>query len=182
MENISLPETTSLWNRFIKVRRALYIALTEKSIPDVNRDITTFSWNGYDSGIHDHNGSLKGTIHDIELNLEIEGTTVDNQPKFETDPEGDWNTVPDIRLSGIFVSADGRDGFLDIYFKNGKTDYEAYWLTYKKTHYQLEQVVNQDGQVFDAKMLPIDRRNQITIPGTNVSLNRILRKEDNPIV
>lgn len=180
MERTS-PKEQVLWNRFAKVRRAIHSTLTEKTTINFNREFNTFSWSGVDTGIHDHKGHLHGTVRGIGLNINIKGVTVEDNPKYEIDSEDNWilthKTEHHLLLSGGFTSADGKDGLIDIQIMNGRTYYEAYWLTYLKTQYQLEQVINPEHQVFDATKLPSNRRGEIEIPGAKITLKKIIRKQ-----
>ena len=179
MERTSSKEEI-LWNRFTKVRRAIHSALTEQTTTEFNREFNTFSWSGYDAGIHDHKGHLQGNIRGIELDINIKGATVEDNPKYETGSEDNWilthNTEHHLFLSGKFTSADGRDGLIDIEIRNGHTHYEAYWLTYLETKYQLEQIINPEGKVFDATKLLSNRKGEIAIPGTKITLKSLLKK------
>lgn len=184
------PETTELWKRFLRVQQAVARSLSGNPIPEINRKFSTFSWSGYDAGIHDHNGTIKGTVYNIYLDLKIQGTsvdnqpgpeidshkgtTIDNQPRLEIDSQKNWKpthkTEHDINISGGFTSADGREGVLEIQLKDGKPHFEAYWLSCLQDHFQLEQVINPQGNVFDVNKLPLNHANQAIIPGTNLTL------------
>lgn len=181
MERDASIEVTNLWNRFKKVRRAIHGGITGKANPDISRDLSTFSWSGADSGIHDHSGRLNGIVQGIELDLSIKGVTIDDNPEFEIDADGEWKlthkTKHDVTMSGRYIFSDGHDGLLDIHFKDGKTYYEAYWLDYLNTHYQLEQIITPGGRVIDATKLQEKRRNEVEIPGTNIPLKRLIKKK-----
>jgi len=173
-------EEEILWNRFAKIRRSVQIALIQKQKPDFERELSTRSWSGVDKGIHDHRGSSKGTSQGILLDIRIEGTTVENNPEYAIDNRGEWHLVhknkQHISIKGDYVCPDDMDGKFDFRLKDGVIHTEAYWLICMKTHYRLEQVINPEGKVFNAIRLPDDRRNQVTIPGSDVTIPRAISK------
>ncbi len=169
-----------LWNRFVKVRRSVQAALIQKQKPDFERELSTRSWSGVDAGIHDHKGSFNGTSSGILLNFKIEGTTVENNPEYIIDDNGEWHLIHKnkqyLSIKGNYVCPDGMDGKFDFRLNNWVVHTEAYWLTCMNTHYRLEQVVGPEGAVFNATRLPDDGRNQVTVPGTNVTIPRAINK------
>jgi len=82
-------ETSQLWPRFTKVFNAIARAFGEQPPPQgINRQFSTFNWNGVDEGIHDHNGLISGRINGIELQIKLKGTTIDDQQQY--DPHLKW--------------------------------------------------------------------------------------------
>ena len=167
-----------LWNRFVKVRRSVLVAIVQDQNLDIERDVSTFSWTGVDAGIHDHTGSLRGESRGISLDLRIEGTSVEDNPEVKIGEDDKWRLThknqQHISVDGSFVSQDGMGGRVSFHFEDGSTKAEAYWLSYLDRGYRLEQVVNPAGDVFDASKLRGDRWGEVKIPGTDVSLQRLL--------
>lgn len=170
-------ETTELWPRFIKVKRAILTALSSQT-PQAQRELSTFSWSGADDGIHDHKGRVEDTVNGIRLDIDIKGTTVDDQQRFEVDDDGQWKLVHSrehyMEIQGSYVSPDGRQGAVRFQIGNAETPYEAYWLQVADGRLRLEQVVH-DKDVFDADHL-INGRDQVTIPGTRIELPRFIER------
>ena len=168
-------ETIELWPRFRKVKNAVLTVLTSQQ-PQTSRELNTFSWSGSDSGIHDHRGQVKGAIRGIELALNIEGTTVDNQTQVVIGDNGQWkiahSKVQRVGIYGTFTSADGRKGAVKLQIGNVETPYEAYWLQFVDGRLRLEQVVH-DKDVFDANSLD-NEKDQVNIPGTRIDVPRFI--------
>ena len=172
----NMPETSTLWKRFEKVRRATIYALTKKLVPGLHREFNTFDWGGYDAGIHDHKGKIEGEIFGLNLNLKLQGTTIDHQPRVEADSNGQLKTVQKIdrnlEITGNYTSVDGRKGAIEILLKDNKISYQAYYLMDLNNHFELEQVVNSDGQVFDVDKLTTNNMGEVNIPGTGTRVEK----------
>ena len=173
---LSVPkETAELWPRFIKVKGAILTALTSQT-SQTRRKLDTFSWSGVDSGIHDHRGQVKGVINGIELELDIEGTTVDDQAQVVVDKDGQWEIVHSkaqyMEVYGTFTSADRRRGAVKIEIGNADTPFEAYWLQIADGRLRLEQVVH-GKDVFDTESFG-DGKDQVNIPGTRIVIPRFI--------
>ncbi|PIS09597.1 hypothetical protein COT75_00110 [Candidatus Beckwithbacteria bacterium CG10_big_fil_rev_8_21_14_0_10_34_10] len=168
-------ETAELWPRFEKVRHAILIALTSEK-PQAQRELSTFSWSGVDEGIHDHNGHIEGTVNGIKLDIDIKGTTVDDQPRYVVDSNGQWRLVHSsehfMEIHGSYTSADGRKGAVRFQVGNAGTPFEAYWLEVADGRLRLEQVAH-NKDVFVADSL-VNKRDQVTIPGTRIELPRFI--------
>jgi hypothetical protein len=173
--NPDLAKNQKFWGRFIKVRQIIANSLLSDPTPGLIKNFDSFSWSGVDTGIHDHKGSMRGIINDIKINVSLKGTTVDNQPEYEKDSNGNWkiNTHKETKafIAGNFVSADGYEGAIEIVFKNGKSYYEAYWLFCIDGYLRLEQVIDPNGNVFDAKELKLDNQGKAKIPDTDQSVD-----------
>ena len=169
-------ETSQLWPRFTKAFDAIARAFGEQPPPQgINREFTTFDWNGVDEGIHDHNGFINGRINGIDLQIKLKGTTIDDQQQYAILPDGKWQLQHSreryVFFKGTFVSADGRKGAVEMQHKNDTWLYKAFWLETRNGFLQLEQVVGPDGVIYDAGKLEQDKK-EVTIPGTRTSVTR----------
>lgn len=170
-------ETTQLWPRFTKVFDAIARAFGEQPPPPgINREFSTFDWNGADEGIHDHNGFISGRINGIELQIKLKGTTIDDQQKYAILPDGRWQLQHSkeryVDFKGTFVSADGRKGAVEMQHMNDAWQYKAFWLETRNGILQLEQVVGPDGAIYDAGKLEQDKK-EVIIPGTHTTVTRL---------
>lgn len=168
-------ELAELWPRFGKVRCAILTTLTSQR-PQAQRELNTFDWSGADDGIHDHNGHIKGTVNGIKLDINIKGTTVDDQINYVVDGNGQWRPIHSrdhyMEIHGSYVSADGRKGAVRFQIGNAETPYEAYWLQIADGRLRLEQVVH-DKDVFDANSL-VNGKSQVNIPETRIEVPRFI--------
>lgn len=162
---VTIDKSITLWPRFEKVHEAVVNSLANKPTSGIYREFNTFSWSGYDAGIHDHTGNVEGNINGIELEFKISGTTIDNQPHMKQQY---------LAISGTFTSLDGLKGVLQMLLENDKLSYEAYWLQVHNGFLRLEQVVSPEGLIFDANKLNPQKEN-VAVPGTRIVLNRFLR-------
>jgi hypothetical protein len=170
-------ETSQLWPRFTKVFDAIACSFGNQPTPlGIKRESSTFSWNGVDQGIHDHSGFITGRTNDIELQISLKGTTIDDQQKYVIDPDGSWRLVHAresyITIQGTFVSADGQNGAVEMQLENGVCQYKAFWLQAQNGILRLEQVVGQDGKIYDAEKLEPGKR-EVSIPGSGKTVTRL---------
>jgi hypothetical protein len=171
---VTVDTETTLWPRFKKVREAIASALITQQEPQVERKLETFHWSGYDHGIHDHKGEVKGTVKGITLDIDIKGTTVEGQARVVVDKSGEWKiehvTEHNLEISGDYVSPDGKKGSVRILInKNLWT--EAYWLQIYDGSFRLEQVVNSQGEIYDVQKLD-SGNDEVVIPKTNFRFPR----------
>lgn len=175
---VSIEEPLSIWPRFRKVREAIKTSFSQKAPVGIKRYFRSFSWPGDDSGIHDHTGRVEGEVNDIKLDFSIKGVTADNT-KYVTGPNGEWklqhNKNQDFKIKGNFISEDGRNGAFEFILQNKKSIIEGYWLQISGGLLRLEQVVNPEGQIYDANKLESYRRDWVIVPGTRHDLWRFLQ-------
>lgn len=170
----------NLWGRFNKVRQVIIDSLLANQSSEITREFNTFSWTGYDEGIHDHSGSLNGTAHNIRISMQIKGTTIE-QEKLNEEFRLNKQTHTQIKISGNFVSVDGKEGAIEMALENGAFSYEAYWLSCLDGYLRLEQIVDSHGEVFDINNLSLDYQRKAIIPGTRHSLTTQKEKTINII-
>lgn len=184
----NIPEGDShLWNRFRKVRDALFSSLNPQNTAGIQKKFNSFSWTGEDEGIQDHNGNIQGIINGITVDLQIKGISFTQHSEFVPDAKGkirrECSKVHHIKVKGRFISPDGMQGAVICAYKNKTTktksittvEYEAYWLQTSDGNLRLEQVVNPEGKVFDTE--EIDPQNEeIYIPGIERKIPRLWEK------
>lgn len=177
---VTSEESLSIWPRFRKVREAVKVSLSQREPVGVKRDFNSFDWSGHDSGIHDHKGKIEGEVNGIKLNFTIKGVTVDHNPKYVINSTGELilehRKEQYFDLIGKFISVDGRNGEFNITFQNKKPIIEGYWLQIGNGLLRLEQVINPEGQIFDANTLEDSyRKDVVKVPGTRTELNRFIQ-------
>jgi len=171
-------ETSILWPRFTKVFEAIASSIESQLPVGIYREFRQMDWHGADEGIHDHNGFIRGQTNGIELSLNINGVTIDDQTRYEIGQNGKWHLIHMreryIDIKGAFVCADRRRGAVEMQHEANKWNYMAFWLEEKNTILQLEQIVSTDGVVFEARKLDVNK-SRVTIPGTRITLDRFVR-------
>lgn len=167
-----VPEASRLSNRFLRVQMAAK-RLLQKDARDSGK-IFKIDWTGYDAGVHDAWGELEGRVGGVGVNMKMKATRVDSNPQI-VDEGGKWNIVDGgpsehLRVSGSFVSRDGKTGFFVIEVGSQGGGFQAYWLETCGEWTRLEEVVGPDGKVYDVSMVP--EADQFCIPGTGTCLVR----------
>lgn len=161
-------ETSQLWPRFTKVFDVIARAFGEQPPSQgITRKFNTFSWNGVDEGIHDHNGLISGQINGIELHIILKGVSVDHRNFINSTYRERY-----VDFQGTFVSADGKKGAVEMKHNNDTWRHKAFWLETRNGVLRLEQVVGPDGAIYDADKLEPDKK-KVTIPGTRTTVPRL---------
>lgn len=173
-------EQEQLWPRFKKVRRAIARAMQPDPIEGIERNWQRVDWAGFDSGAHDHAGTVKGVIDNIAVNIRLTGTVFDNQQQLVETPDGQIvlqnERQSDLEITCSFVSSDGLLGFLQAKLLNTRQIYEAYWFQAGNGFLRLEQLKTSQNVVFDANRLCPDME-EVTVPGSDIRLPRFIREQ-----
>ena len=172
---------TKLWPKFKKVKQVVLKAIKGDDCEGIERIIKTYGWDGEDRGIYDYVGTICGTLDNIDINLNIKGSTYDYDGKLNVESVNDWTITNDqgrvLKIWGTFKSDDGRIGYVEINNDNyHQKNYEAYWLQTEGSELRLEQVV-ENGRVFDAENLTRFRNNIETEHGVSLPATRFIKTE-----